>query len=91
MSTSQLNKIKSGIKNATEVTLNLSSNVIDNSNDEANFSHKLLLPNIQVQMLCKVFANGSSANIKSLKTHLFKIVQSGEFLGRLFQPLLKNS
>ena len=34
---SQLNKLKSGIKNGTEVTLNLSSNVIGNSNDECNF------------------------------------------------------
>ena len=40
---SQLNKFKSGIKNVTEVTLNLSSNVIDNSNDEYIFPHKLLL------------------------------------------------
>ena len=36
-----LNKLKSGIKNATEVTLNLSSNVIGNSNDKINVSHKL--------------------------------------------------
>ena len=34
---SQLNKLKSGIKNGTEVTLNLSWNVIGNSNDEYNF------------------------------------------------------
>ena len=34
----QLNKFKSGIKNGTEVTLNLSLNVIGNSNDETNFS-----------------------------------------------------
>ena len=34
---SQLNKLKSGIKNGTEVTLNLPSNLIGNSNDEANF------------------------------------------------------
>ena len=40
---SQLNKLKGGIKNHTEVTLNLSSNVIDGSNDETNFLHSLLL------------------------------------------------
>ena len=34
LSNSQLDKLKSGIKNGTEVTLNLSSNVIDNFNDE---------------------------------------------------------
>ena len=40
LSNSQLNKLKSKIKNGTEVTLNLSSNLIGNSNDETNF-HKL--------------------------------------------------
>ena len=37
---SQLNKLKTAIKNGTEVTLNLSSTLIGNSNDETNFSHK---------------------------------------------------
>ena len=48
LSKSQLNKLNSGIKSGTSVTLNLSSNVIGNSNDETNFSHKLLLTNTQV-------------------------------------------
>ena len=47
-SNSQLNKLKSAIKNGTEVTLNLSLNLICNSNDETNFPHKLLLTNTQV-------------------------------------------
>ena len=38
----QFNILKSGTKNGTEVTLNLSSNVIDDSNDKTNFPHKLL-------------------------------------------------
>ena len=45
LSNSQFNKLRSGIKNGTEVTLNLSSNRIGNANDETNFSHKLLLTN----------------------------------------------
>ena len=36
LSTSQLNKFKSGIKNGTEVTLKISSNVVGDSNDENN-------------------------------------------------------
>ena len=64
MSTPQLNKLKSGIKNATEVTLQISSNAVDDSNDENNFPQKLLLTNMQVSRLHKAFANGSSANIK---------------------------
>ena len=43
LSNSQLNKLKSGIKNGTKVALNLSSNLIGNSNDETNFPHKILL------------------------------------------------
>ena len=45
LSNSQLNKLQSGIKNGTEVTLNLPSNVIGNSNDKNNFPHKILLTN----------------------------------------------
>ena len=36
-SNSQLNKLKSVIKNGTKVTLNLSSNVVGDSNDKSNF------------------------------------------------------
>ena len=39
----QFNKLKSGIKNGTEVTLRRSSNVIGDSDDENNFPHKLVL------------------------------------------------
>ena len=40
---SQFDKLNSGTKNVTEVTLSLSSNVVSDSNDEISFSHKLLL------------------------------------------------
>ena len=90
MSNSQLNKLKSGIKNGAEVTLKLSSNVVGDSNDENNFSQKLLLTNTQVSRLLKAFANNFSANTKSSKTQLHKIRQSGGFLGRLLGPLLKT-
>ena len=42
LSKSQLNKLKSAIKDETDVVLRLSSNMIGNSDDETNFSHKLL-------------------------------------------------
>ena len=77
---SQINKLKSGLKNGTEVTLKLSSNVVGDSNDENNFLHKLSLTNTQVSKLHKVFANGLSANIKLSKTHLSKIGQLEDFL-----------
>ena len=75
LSNSQFHKLKSGIKNNTEVTLNLSSNMIGNSNDKNNFPHKLFLADTQVSRLCKVFANGWSAKIKFLKTQFFKLIQ----------------
>ena len=73
LSNSRLNKLKFGIKNGTVVALNFSSNLIRNSNDETNFSHKLLLPDTHVSKICKAFANGLSANIKFSKTQLSKI------------------
>ena len=78
------------MKKGTEVTLNLSSNTVGDSNDENNFLHKLLLINTQVSKLRKAFAKNSSANIKLSKTQLHKIVQSGGFLGRFLGPLLKT-
>ena len=68
LSNSQMNKLKSRIKNGTEVTLKRSLNVAGDSNDENNFTHKLSLTNTQVSRLCKAFTNGSSANIKLSKT-----------------------
>ena len=88
LSNSQLNKLKSAIKNETDVVLRLSSNMIGNSDDEANFPHKLLLTNRQVANIRKVFANHTSTDIKLSKAQLTK-VQKGEFL-RLLAPLLKS-
>ena len=48
LSNSQLNKLKSAVKNEAEVLLRLSPNMIGNSNDKANFPHELLLTNRQV-------------------------------------------
>ena len=59
LSNSELNKLKSEIKNDTEVTLNIKtlkvniSSKIGNSRDESNFPHKLLLT--ETQSFCKWF------------------------------------
>ena len=68
LSDSQLDKLKFGMKNGTEVTFKLSSNVADDSNDENNFPHELLFSYYRVSKLCKTFTNNSSANIKLSKT-----------------------
>ena len=57
LSNSQLNKLKSAIKNETDLVLRLSSNMVGNSVDETNFPHKLLLTNRQVTTLRKAFDN----------------------------------
>ena len=58
---SQLNKLKSEIKNETGVVLRLSLNMV--GDDETNFPHKLLLTNRQVENLRKAFGNKSSTKI----------------------------
>ena len=72
MSNSQLNKLRLDIKNGTEVTLNASSNVVDDSNDENNILHKLLLTNTQVLRICRAFENNSSININYQKLNCIK-------------------
>ena len=78
--------MKSGIKHATKVTLNLSSNLIGNYNDETNFPHELLLTNKQVSKIRKAFANHSSANIKFSKTQFSKMISSGSSIIELINP-----
>ena len=83
LSNSQLNKLKSATKNESEVVLRLSPTMIDESDDQTNFSHILSLTDTQVSHFCKAFSNNSSADIKLSKTQLSKLIQSGEFLGKL--------
>ena len=81
LSNSQLNKVKSGMKNDTKATLNLSSNVIGDSNDETSFPHKLLLTDTQDSRLREAFVNNKLACIKLSKTQLSKMLQLGGFSG----------
>ena len=90
LSNSQLNKLKSSIKNEADVVLGISSNMVGNSNDNTNFPHELLLTNRQVANIRKAFAKHSSTDIKLSKTQLSKMIESVGFLGRLLGPLLKT-
>ena len=89
LSNSQLNKLKSSIKNEADV-LRISSNMVGNSNDNTNFPHELLITNRQVANIREAFAKNTSTDIKLSKTQLSKMIQSGGFLGRLLGPLLKT-
>ena len=77
-------------KNENYVVLRSSSNMIGNSDDETNFLHKSLLINRQVANFRKAFTNNSLIGIKLSKTQLLKMIQLGEFLGRLLRLLLKT-
>ena len=70
--------------------MKISSNVAGDSNDKNNTPHKLSLTDTQLSKLHKASENNSSANIKLSKTQLHKIGQSGGFLGRPLEPLLKT-
>ena len=79
LSNSQLNKLRSAIKNESDVVLRLSPNMIGDSNNKTNFPHKLLLTNRQVSSIRKAFANNSSVDIKFSKAQLSKMIQSEDF------------
>ena len=74
LSNLQLKKLKSPIKNETEVVLRFSLSVV--VDEEINLPHKLLLlTNREVANLRKAFAKKSSFDIKLSKTQLSKMVQ----------------
>ena len=80
LSNSQLSKLKSAIKNETDIVLRLSSNMIGNSGDNTNFPNELLLTIRQVENRRKAFAKNTSTNINLSKTQFSKMIQSGDFL-----------
>ena len=74
LSDSQPSKLKSAIKNETDVVIRLSPKMIGDSDDENNFPHELLLTDRQVSSIRKAFSNNSSIDIKFSKTQLSKLL-----------------
>ena len=64
LSDSQLNKLKSAMKNESDVVLRIPSSMVGNSNDNTNFPHKLLLTDRQVANINKAFSNYLSRDVK---------------------------
>ena len=87
LSNSQLNKLKSAIKNETDFVLKISSSMVGNLNDNTNFPHKLLLTDRHVANIRKAFSNNLSTDVKFSKPQLSKMMQSGGFLGNLLSKL----
>ena len=74
LSDSQPSKLKSAIKNETDVVIRLSPKMIGDSDDKNNFPHELLLTDRQVSSIRKAFSNNSSIDIKFSKTQLSKLL-----------------
>ena len=86
LSNSQLNKLKSVITNKQGTTLRINSKMFS----ENNLPHELLLTTRQTTKLRNAIENNMAADIKLSKAQIFRIIQSGGFLGKLLGPLLKT-
>ena len=86
LSDTQLNKLKSAVKDKTGTTLRMVLKMF-NGND---LQHELLLTRRQKTKLRNSFNNNMSIDLKLSKAQISKIIQSGGFLGRLLGSLLKT-
>ena len=83
---SQLNKLKSVVKNKQGTTLRMNTGKFNGN----SLPRELLLTTRQTAKLRNVIENNMSTDIKLSKAHISKIIQSGGFLGKLLGPLLKT-
>ena len=79
----QLSKLKKAVKNNDGATLRIS---IKNFNKE-DLPHELLLTTRQSTKLRNAINNNLATDIKFSKAQIKKIIQSGEFLGKLLSKL----
>ena len=85
LSNSQLNKLKSAVKNRQGTTLRMNTRMFNSE----NLSHELLLTTRQTTKLRNAIGNNMPTDIKFSKAQISKIIQSGGFLGKLLGLLLK--
>ena len=86
LSDSQLNKLKSAVKNKQGTTLRMSARMFSTD----TLPHELLLTTRQTTRLRNAIENNISTDIKLSKAQISKIIQPGGFLGKLVGPLLKT-
>ena len=86
LSNSQLNKLKSAVKNKQRTTLRMTARMFNGN----NLPHELLLTTRQITKLRNNIENNLQTDKKLSKAQISKIIQSGEFLGKLLGPLLKT-
>ena len=89
VSDSKLNKLKSKVKSKQGTPLRMNDRVFNGN----NLPHELLLITKQTTKLRNAFENNMSTDITLSKAQIFKIIQSGGFLGLLLSkivgPLMK--
>ena len=89
LSNSQLKKLKSAIKNKTEVVLRLSSNVIGNSVDEINFPQSYLSTDVK---LSKTQSSKMSQSVGFLGRLSGPLLKTGlPLIKNLTKPLAKSA
>ena len=86
LSNSQLNKLKSAVKNKQGTTLRMNARMFNGN----NLPHELLLTTRQTTKLRNAIENNLHTDIKLSKAQISKIIQSGGFLGKIFGRLLKT-
>ena len=85
LSNSQLNKLKSAVKNRQGTILRMNARMLSAN----NLPYELLLITRQTTKLRNAIGNNMSFDIKLSKARISKIIQPGGFLGKLLGPLLK--
>ena len=83
LSDSQLNKLKTTVKNQIEVTLRMNIKMFNGR----NISHELFLTTRQTTKLRSAIEYNISTGIKLSKSQISKIIQSGGFLSSLLSKL----
>ena len=83
LSNTQLNKLKSGVKNKTGTTLRINLQMLNGN----SLPHELLLITRQKAKLRNGFNNNVSTDLKLSKAKITKIIKSGGFLGSLLSKL----
>ena len=86
LSNSQLDKLKSAVKNRQGTVLGMNAKMLSTN----NLPRELLLTTRQTTKLRNAIENNMSTDIKLSKAQISKIIQYGGFLGKLFGPLLKT-
>ena len=86
LSDSQVNKLKSAVKNKQGTTSRMNARIVNGN----NLPHELFLTQRQKTKLRNNIENNLQAGIKLSKARISKIMQSGEFLGKLLGPLSKT-